>query len=49
VSHDDDDDDGEALEVVTSRRAVSRMFVPVHQTTRYHGADDPSPVLQETQ
>jgi hypothetical protein len=41
VSHDDED-----LAVVTSRRAVSRMFVPVHQTTRCHGAEDPSPVPQ---
>jgi hypothetical protein len=41
VSHDE-----EAVAVVTSRRAVSRMFVPVHQTTRCHGAEDPSPVPQ---
>jgi hypothetical protein len=46
---DDDDDDDDALAVVTSRREVSRMFVPVHQTTRCHDADDPLPVLQVTQ
>lgn len=49
MSHDDDDFDDEALAVVTSPRAVSRMFVTVHQTTRCHGADDPSPVPQVTQ
>jgi len=43
VSHDDDD---EYLAVVTSRREVGRMFVPVRQTTRCNDADDPSPVCK---